>query len=222
MIKRLEKIYDHIFIDETQDLAGYDFDLLELLLESKIKVTLVGDPRQATYFTNNSPKYKKFKGKNIIDLFKLWESDGKCAIEYRNKCFRCNSKICDFADLLYPDMPPTKSYNTDKTGHDGIFVIRQNELGRYISDYKPAILKYDKRTNTEGQWSMNFGLSKGLTFDRVLIFPNGPIKKFLKDKNIKHVEDSKAKFYVALTRAKYSVTFVFDELTPFDCIKCAY
>ena len=69
VIKRMEALYDHIYIDEVQDLAGYDLDLLEVLFKSKLKITLVGDNRQATFQTNNSPKNKKYLGAKIIDKF---------------------------------------------------------------------------------------------------------------------------------------------------------
>ena len=61
---------------------------------------------------------------------------------------------------------------------------------------------------------MNFGIAKGLQFDRVLILPNNPIKKYLKTGDIKHVEKSKEKLCVAVTRARHSVAFVFDGRSP--------
>jgi len=36
VINRLEQIYDDIYIDEVQDLVGYDLDFLDLLLKSTI------------------------------------------------------------------------------------------------------------------------------------------------------------------------------------------
>jgi superfamily I DNA/RNA helicase len=36
VIHRLENIYNYIYIDEVQDLSGYDLDLIELLFRSKI------------------------------------------------------------------------------------------------------------------------------------------------------------------------------------------
>jgi hypothetical protein len=47
-----------------------------------------------------------------------------------------------------------------------------------------------------------------MTFDRVLIFPTGPMKAYLKTKDLAKAGDL-AKFYVGVTRARYSVTFVF-------------
>lgn len=53
---RLGQIYTDIFIDEFQDLAGWDLDVVEALLTSRVRVTLVGDPRQHIYSTNQSKK----------------------------------------------------------------------------------------------------------------------------------------------------------------------
>jgi DNA helicase II / ATP-dependent DNA helicase PcrA len=54
---------------------------------------------------------------------------------------------------------------------------------------------------------MNIRVAKGSTFDRVLIFPTGPMRDYLKNK-----EPSKLKtrevLNVAVTRARFSVAFV--------------
>lgn len=210
IINRLEEIYDAVYIDEIQDLAGYDFDFLELLLESKLETIFVGDNRQATFSTNNSIKYKKFKGKNIIDLFKLWEKQGKCFLNYMQNCYRCNQMICDLADSLYPEMPKTISCNKDRTGHDGNFIIKEKDVNKYLFIFKPVVLRYDIKTKYDDIIATNFGVSKGLTFDRVLIIPNGPINKFLNTGELYYIEKSKPKLYVAITRAKYSVAFIYD------------
>ncbi|MGC2161176.1 MAG: UvrD-helicase domain-containing protein, partial [Silvibacterium sp.] len=54
VMSRLAQRFDHIFIDEVQDLAGYDLQILELVLKAGIKLSLVGDHRQAILRTNNS------------------------------------------------------------------------------------------------------------------------------------------------------------------------
>jgi DNA helicase-2/ATP-dependent DNA helicase PcrA len=79
--------------------------------------------------------------------------------------------------------------------------------------YSPQVLRYDKRTKVEEFKPMNFGESKGLTFDRVLIFPHGLAKRWLSSGNIDHVKDSLAKMYVGVSRARYSVALVFDGAT---------
>ncbi|MBY0124403.1 UvrD-helicase domain-containing protein [Bacillus sp. S/N-304-OC-R1] len=213
VISRLEKMYDLVMIDEVQDLAGTDLDFLQLLLRSEINTILVGDNRQATYFTNNARRNKKYKGTNIFNLFEEWEKEGICNIEFKTECHRGNQLICDIADSLYPEMPSTTSTNKVITGHDGIFYIKSQDLQQYIEQYKPVVLRYDKRSNCPDNLNpLNFGKSKGLTFERVLILANGPIKKFLQnDYRAISSPKTKAGLYVAITRARYSVTFVTDQ-----------
>jgi DNA helicase II / ATP-dependent DNA helicase PcrA len=66
VINRLEALYDEIYIDEFQNLAGYDLEFLDLMFGSKIRVTVVGDPRQKTYSTNRSRKNKKHLGHAML------------------------------------------------------------------------------------------------------------------------------------------------------------
>lgn len=209
IIKRLEGMYDTMYIDEIQDLAGYDLDFLEILFNSQIEMLVVGDNRQATYATNYSPKNSKFKGKNIISLFQAWKAKGLCTIEERVKCYRCNQAICTFADLLYPDMTSAVSMQDADTGHDGIFIVKNSDVGAYIQTYTPRILQYKKNDKTAHLNAINFGASKGLTFERVLIFPTTPISKYLQTGDISQISE-KPKLYVAITRAKFSVAFVYD------------
>lgn len=219
VINRLELMYDTIYIDEVQDLAAYDFEILELLFKSKINMVLVGDIRQATYSTNNSYKYKKYKGSNIYELFKLWEKDDLCEIQHRNECYRSNQAICDLADSLYPDMEKTTSKNNEVTVHDGVFIVNEKDVDEYIKRFNPQLLRFDKRSKFDGENILNFGASKGLTFERVLIIPNGPIKKFLKVGDYSNIEASKAKYYVAFTRAKYSIGIIYDGVIKINSIK---
>jgi hypothetical protein len=236
VIGRLEEIYSKIFIDEVQDISGYDFDIVELLLKSKIQCYLVGDCRQATYFTTCSPKYKKYKGKNIINLFNYWENKGLCSIIEKNDCYRSNQIICDFADGFYPHLAKTQSFYVETTGHDGLFTIKESQVFRYVEKYNPTILRWDKSVDTFGLEAKNFGTTKGQTFDRVLIFPTDGFKKYLTDGKLTKVVKTKnkttkivseeikdsfhlAKFYVATTRARQSVTFVFNGKSIFDLLK---
>lgn len=210
--KRLADIYDEIFIDEFQDLAGYDLDLLEVLLKTRLRVVAVGDPRQCTYTTNNSARNSQYRGTAVMDLARRWKADGLCQIDDTHaKSYRCNQEICDFADRLWPDMKKMESLNTTVTGHDGVFLVPTNRLHEYVRVFSPVILRYNRTASTYGYDALNFGDAKGLEFDRVLIVPHGPIKKYLRSGNPEDVAKSKEKFYVAVTRARYSVAFLCEE-----------
>ena len=207
VIKRLEKIYDTIFIDELQDFAGYDLNVLEMLFHSDIKIVCVGDPRQATFITNKSQKNKQFRRSNVFLWLKEKKNLNEINIEVRNESYRCNQLICDFADKLYSDLPKTISKNNISTEHDGIFLITDTQVNEYIKAHTPVILRYNKKTNTLGLSGMNIGLSKGRTYERTLIFPTKPMLDYLKTNDISKVGD-RSKLYIAVTRAKYSVAFV--------------
>lgn len=65
---------------------------------------------------------------------------------------------------------------------------------------------------SENAPAINFGDAKGLTFERVLIYPTKPILAWLKDCNSKLEPKSRAKLYVAITRAMHSAAFVDDTI----------
>jgi DNA helicase-2/ATP-dependent DNA helicase PcrA len=209
VVRRLELIYDAIVIDEFQDMAHYDLDLLDKLLASKIAVTAVGDPRQATFSTSLGAKNRQFRGPDIVKWLSHKARAPLLDLETRTESFRCNQAICDFADQLWPTLPKTTSMNVPVTAHDGIFRIERKEVAAYVAEHSPTVLRYHKATETMDLPAINFGMSKGRTYDRVLIFPTAKMRKYLDTKNPADAGDI-SKFYVAVTRARYSVAFVVD------------
>ncbi|MDX2251971.1 MAG: UvrD-helicase domain-containing protein [Nitrospira sp.] len=222
VVNRLKQIYSTIYIDEFQDLAGWDFEIVELLLRSGIQVVLVGDHRQHTFKTNDSTRFKKYAGEGVLKLIEMWKSQGLCEIEDRTKNHRGCQAICDLADYIFPHTSRMTSGLSVSTAHDGVFQIKSKHVDAYCALFHPQILRWDVRTTCGGRAAMNFGASKGLGFDRVLIFPNGSISKFLEKNDMTAIASAKAKLYVGVTRARYSVTFVLDKacavpgIAPFE------
>jgi DNA helicase II / ATP-dependent DNA helicase PcrA len=210
VLDRLCARFTDIYIDEVQDLAGHDWDFVALLMErSGIAITLVGDTRQGTYATHHSAKNKQFKSHRASELFAKWAAMGLCVVLHRNESYRCPPSICALADSLYPSMPATLSKNNAITGHDGVFVVARRDIDAYVAEFSPTLLRYDRKTDSEGRLAQNFGAVKGLTFARVLILSNGVVKAFLKSGDPSTVT-SPAKYYVAFTRARHSLAFVHD------------
>lgn len=224
VIRRLAKIYSKIYIDEVQDLAGYDLELLKLLFQSKIEMLLVGDPRQATYSTNSSSKNKKFKKSDIINFFEQEslqiESDSTLLLTN----YRCCPEICQLSNKLFPLQTPTSSGNMIKTTHSGVFLIGKNDVDKYLRKYSPIQLRDSIKTSVNEDFKvMNFGESKGLSFDRVILYPTRPFIAWLKNNNAILAPTSKSKLYVAITRARHSVAIIWDShiesiegVSPFD------
>ena len=219
VINRLSRIFKYIFVDEVQDLAGYDLELLKLIFESNSTSLLVGDPRQGTYSTNTAAKNKQYRKAKIVYFFDV----PKLPIEINETLlttnYRSNETICKLSNELFPEHSPTDSGNDVVTGHDGVFFVKKDDVDDYLNKFNPMQLR-DKKTTKgvrEGHLVMNFGESKGLSFDRVLIYPTQPFLNWLKNKQNQLAPTSRAKFYVALTRAKYSVGIVTDN----DCSSIA-
>lgn len=209
VIFRLEEIYDTIFFDEIQDLAGYDIDIIELLLKSKIDIVCCGDNKQATFSTHNTRKNKNKSGKNIWQFLKECNKKNLITIHYNLASRRFNNQICTMANKIFPAEEPITTVMNDITEHDGIFLIDARDISMYYELFKPQVLRYDSKTETYPYNSINFGACKGETFDRVIIFPNKPLEDFLiKQKTLSSPE----KYYVAVTRARYSVAFVLKSL----------
>ena len=209
VIDRLCRIYPNIFIDEVQDLAGYDLELIRLLHQQSTNLLMVGDPRQVTYHTHDEMKNKAYENGKIAEYLRDRCKSAIIDETTLNVSHRNSPEICAVANRLYPQYPQVIGTERPSTGHDGLFLVSPLDVDRYIAEYSPLQLR-DKRTINvnENAPAMNFGDSKGLTFERVLIYPTKPILEWIKNHDSNLVQKSRAKLYVAITRAKYSVAFV--------------
>jgi len=207
-IARLEEIYSNIYFDEIQDLAGYDIELLRMLIESSISVVCCGDNKQATFKTHVAKKNKNQTGKNIWEFFRGLEETGLVQIERNLASRRFNWDICCFANAIYPQGEAITTIMEEVTGHDGVFLIEVSDIDLYMDYFTPQILRFDARTKVNHP-CVNFGICKGETFERVLIYPNGPLNDFiLKGTAL----GSPEKYYVGVTRPRYSIAFAMKKL----------
>lgn len=207
-LQRLAKIYDRVLIDEAQDLAGWDLELVQAMLATGIEVILVGDNRQTTFTTNQNPKHKKYRGEAIVDLFKKWQKKGLVKLVYSNVSHRCCGEVCNFANSFFPDLPATISSVAATTGHDGVYLVKQCDEKAYYDKFEPQTLQYNRAGPERMGKPLNFGEAKGMTFDRVMIYPHANLKTFLSTGKMALKGESKTKSYVAVTRARHSVGFV--------------
>jgi superfamily I DNA/RNA helicase len=220
VVSRISRVFPHIFVDEVQDLAGYDLDILAAFFGSSASVLLVGDPRQVTYLTHNEPKHEKYSNGGLVDFLRrklprkiAYELDEvKLGTSHRN-----SAAICALSSRLYSNMRPSIACTCDgcrseKINGAGLFIVRPADYARYMETYRPMQLR-DKITSRGIDLKfpvMNFGESKGRGFDRVIIVPTKPMLKWIRDHKEELAPQTRAKFYVALTRARHSVALVAD------------
>lgn len=214
VIRRLEAIYDAIYLDEFQDFVGNDLVIVEYLMRSQIVCHIVADPRQAVLQTSASDRlHREYRGVEVVTWFRRQADLGLCDVTPQATTSRFNQLIADFSDLIHNPafmFPPTNSTQSITSSHDGVFLVDQEHLESYLEQFsrRPTIL----RTSATGPLLpevevLNFGASKGITRDRVAIMATKPIGELLTKRKLL-APKSAAGFYVAVTRARYSVAIV--------------
>jgi DNA helicase-2/ATP-dependent DNA helicase PcrA len=213
VINRLAEIFNMIYIDEVQDMAGWDLEIIKRLLKSDIRLTMVGDPRQTVYHTHDERKYSQYSDGKIIEFIQT-ECENLCEIDEQTlkDSYRNSTAICALSSKLYPEFNECHSLLTRAHEHTGIFFVRECDIQSYGGIIAPLQLRYDSRRkmflNTS---SMNFGISKGLEADHVLIYPTPDMLKWLNGEQVSFAFSTKAKLYVALTRAVFSIGIVVND-----------
>lgn len=213
VFKRIGLIFDKIYIDEVQDLVGYDLDIIKRMAENTKNLLIVGDPRQNVYNTHCDSKYDKYSNgqidKFIINECKTigFEID-KTSL---NTCRRCHKDIVEFLNDFYPEYERLNKIDISTKDEQGVFVIRTSDVEKYLEKYNPIQLRYSKRTKIIDKYNVdNYRNSKGATYDRTLIYPTNDFKEYLKSNKVISSLSTKNAIYVALSRAINSVAIIYD------------
>jgi DNA helicase-2/ATP-dependent DNA helicase PcrA len=181
---------------------------------------LVGDPRQVTYLTHHESRYKKYTGGKLLDFLR---AELPKRIQYEvddttlNASHRNSAAICVASSKLYPALQATIACECEKCRSPvlegaGLFIVRKHNHAEYMQRFQPMQLRSNSATKGVDPLLqvLNFGESKGLGFDRVIIYPTDNMVRWMKN-NARDLKDqTRAKFYVALTRARHSVAIVHD------------
>ena len=214
VIKRLIGCYNKIYIDEVQDLAGYDLEIINRLLhQTQSEIVMTGDSRQFIFRTHWEKKNQPYNTGKIDAYITDKCKDTDCSIDYKtlNRSLRCRTEICDFSSLLYSEFPPVQSKTEYKdTMHDGVFLVSEEDVDDYLERFNPVVqLRWNVRVKVNPRaMVLNMGEAKGTTFDRVLIYPTTDMLKWISNHGHELSQEARSKFYVALTRARYSVGIV--------------
>lgn len=223
VIDRISRVFPHVFVDEVQDLAGYDLDILAALAGSPARLLMVGDPRQVTYLTHHERRYQKYADGGIVSFLRN-ELPKKVPIEIDettlNRSHRNSRAICAVSSRLFPSLPASQPCECGRCRPgtamgSGVFILRMADYAHYVATVRPMQLR-DKITSAgvDCRWpAMNFGESKGRGFDHVVILPTEPMRRWLSEPATDLKPQSRAKFYVALTRARHSVAIAMDWAT---------
>lgn len=213
---RLGDIYSQVYFDEVQDLVGWDYEMLKVLSKvMKSPISCVGDFRQTVYETTFGHKAPQTAVEKIAAFKSMGFKEEALAHNWR-----CIPTICKIADEVHKGAYEATESAVDKvppefTHHLGAFIVKHSDVNNYIATYDPMVLRWSKNSGIKilpaQARCYNFGRSKGLGFDRVLILPADSQMHFVLDGATSFSEDAETaqnKMYVAITRARYSLGFI--------------
>ena len=196
--ERLDKYYDFFFIDEVQDLAGHDFNLLLSIIPNRCESLFVGDFFQHTYETSNDGNVNH----GLYDLFKRyikrWKDVG-VTIDTNTlaRTHRCCAEVCAFVNGMGIAIESTG----EASGH--VYIIEREEAADdiIVNDRIPKL--FLEKSSMYRSASMNWGASKGIdSFVDVCVVLNKTTQGLLEKGRLNELNPkTKNKLYVACTRA---------------------
>ena len=213
-LERINKYFDHVYIDEMQDLGAYDFDWMLSLSKASPPVTLVGDFYQSTFVTSHSGNKNASIHNNYHAYQKKFTDAG---FFFDNSTLttshRCSQNICDFiSKKLTINMLSNRDSECDNT--NVLFVNDSTEIKEILADDNIKKLFYQNHSLFKCN-SNNWGASKGLTFGDVCVVLNPTTaKQFNTDELHNLAPKTLSKFYVACSRPKGNLFFITQNKIP--------
>lgn len=204
--ERVTKYYDYLFIDEIQDIGGYDFNFIKELSKASVKVLYVGDFNQHTFDTSRDGLINA----NLHNDIKTYQNEfNKMGLiidsSSLSKSFRCSPTVCNFiSDSLQISIESHREDATTVRFIDDLLLVKKI----YFND---SIIKlFIKEHYKFNCFSKNWGESKGEDNynDVCIILNKSTLEKYLSKKLYQLPQITKNKLYVALSRAKRNLYLV--------------
>lgn len=207
VLERIERLYDMIIIDEVQDFAAHDFNLINSFSKCGIKEILyVGDYYQHTYDTSRDGNTQRSLFESGYDAYKnAFNSEFVVDDISLSASYRCTKTVCDYV---------TKNLGiniTSKNNKDSRvrIVDSVDEIKCLMKNDNIPKLFYKSHMDYKCA-SINWGASKGVDkFQDICVVLNPTTWPMVRSGNFSRINKStKNKLYVAITRAKGSVYFI--------------
>lgn len=206
---RIEKYYDCLFIDEIQDFAGHDFNLLKSIAKANCEILFVGDFFQHTFDTSNDGNVNSGIFNDYDSYKKLFQNMGLTVdTTTLQESFRCSKTVCDF---IQDNIGISISAKTERVS---TLKIIDNQFDADVVIQDNSIVKLFYRENYKYDChSQNWGSSKGINhYHDVCVVLNKTTKQAFKKQGLSTLKpQTKNKLYVACSRAKNHLYFVSDE-----------
>jgi len=200
IISRIERFYDDFFVDEVQDLAGHDFNLLVALAKANVEMLFVGDFYQHTFDTSRDGPVNKSLHDDILKYEKKFHAAGiKVDKETLSRSWRCRLTVCSFIrDHLKIDM-----YSHHEKETEIVQISTQDEADILYRDMNVVKLFYQEHYKYNC-FSNNWGASKGLDHyeDVCVVLGATHWNSYKKTTMAALTPKTKNKLYVAFSRTR--------------------
>jgi len=222
VLKRINKFYDSIFIDEYQDYRNEEYELLSSIIQGfSGDILLVGDYYQHSVSGDNNtgkPFGTVKKPKTYLEYKKTIEGFGVTVDESELcKSRRCSKPVCDFVKFKIG----IEIESHDDHAGEAIGVSDITEAERILCD--DNICKLLLRDSGKYIFTcFNWSYSKGDTYEKTCVILTGDTSDLIKDA-FRHdciAPVTRNKLYVALTRSRTDVYLMPKNI--FDKVKNKY
>ena len=210
VIARIEKYFDAFYIDEVQDFAGHDFNLLMALCKVQVKCKFVGDFYQHTYDTSRDGTINANLHADY-EAYKKRFSMAKMDLDFTSlvKSRRCSKSVCDFISEKIGIHIESHSDRLTEVGltEDANAVQALYESPKTVKLFLDEHYKY-------GCYSHNWGASKGLDHyeDVCVVLNPKTVQAWNRGELARLNPATRNKLYVACSRARGNLTFVPESL----------
>lgn len=210
VIARIEKYFDAFYVDEVQDFAGHDFNLLRQLCAANVECLFVGDFYQHTYDTSRDGSVNA----RLFDDYAAYRAKFKAAgmkvdLESLKTSRRCSKSVCDFISQKIGIV-------IEADGERISNVCFEDDAAAVQAIYEDisTVKLFLKEHHKYSCYSKNWGDSKGADcYEDVCVVLNPSNVKAWTAGSFKDINaQTKNKLYVACSRARGSLTFVPESL----------
>jgi DNA helicase II / ATP-dependent DNA helicase PcrA len=206
LLRRMERYFDDVFVDEVQDFGGHDFNFLLQLSRARVGWTLVGDFYQYTYSTSHDGNVNNSLHDDYEEYRQRFAKAGfRVDAASLSHSHRCAEAVCTFIrDHIGIDIRTASSQAGSVT-----IVDNQSVAERLHAD--PAIVKlFLQKHESYGCHALTWGGAKGLDqFNDVCVVLNKTtLQKFHSGELNKLAPITRNKLYVACSRTRRNLYLV--------------
>lgn len=204
--QRISKYFDCLYIDEVQDFAGSDFNLLKIIIHAEMNIILVGDFFQHTFDTSHDGNINNSLYDNLNTyISKFTEQQFPVDNTTLSKSYRCSPAICQHISEQL--QIPIESHK--ETAGDIKFISTRGEAESIFHD--DSIVKLFYREHYKYPcFSENWGASKGNDhyINVCVVLSKNNYQLLLQGDAHTLLPTTRNKLYVAISRGKERLYFV--------------